>query len=304
MWTTEVPLPKTERSQVKSMFSFALSYNMHLFDDYEDTGSCEFRQLYPRRNHCSLIFIFAIIDSKGLTNNCLDFFSACVVAQKINLEMNRGRWVFLKMAFLISSKQQGSFSPHVHLNWLVLWLRAYSTCLPPARLLYPVDHWLIHVLPLLSLSSGSSCGALRLWLTGGRVRRTPLLLSSLPRQRGRGAMSRGSGRQPLLCVPDSQLEAAHCRRRVGCRVNCRGPNSWLYQGPLCLQQLSQQLRPGCNRWLISPVPDDTSISTRQVLFRTRSCLWLPPACPSFYSRLTEVGRGCHRPWSYLQRSEQ
>ncbi len=119
-----------------------------------------------------------------------------------------------------------------------------------------------------------------------------------------GAMSRGSGRQPLLCVPDSQLEAAHCRRRVGCRVNCRGPNSWLYQGPLCLQQLSRQLRPGCNRWLISPVPDDTSISTRQVLFRTRSCLWLPPACPSFYCRLTEVGRGCHRPWSYLLRAKQ
>lgn len=48
---------------------------MHLFDDYDDTGSCEFRQLYPQRNHCSLIFIFAIIDS--LTNNCLDVFFLC-----------------------------------------------------------------------------------------------------------------------------------------------------------------------------------------------------------------------------------
>lgn len=204
--------------------------------------------------------------------------------------MNRERQVFLKMAFLISSEQQGSLSPYVHLNWLVLWLRAYSTCLPPTRLLYPVDQWLIHVLPLLSLSSGSPCGALKLWLTGDRVHGTPLLLSSLPRQRGGGAVSRGSGRQPLLCVPDSQLEAVHCRRRVGCRVNCREPNSWLYQGPLCLLQLSRQLRPGCNRWLISPVPDDTSISTRQVLFRTRSRLWLPPRllvllqpgfCPAF-----------------------
>lgn len=191
--------------------------------------------------------------------------------------MNRGRWVFLKMAFLIPGKQQGFPSRHVHLNWLALWLRAHSTCLPPTRLRYPVDHWLIHVLPLLPRSSGSSCGALRLWLTSGWVHGTPLLLSSLPLRAGRGsATSRGSGPQPLLCVHDSQLEAALCRRRVGCRVNCRGPNSWLYQGPLCLQQLSRQLRPGCNRWLISPVPDDTSISTRQVLFRTRSCLWLPP----------------------------
>lgn len=92
-----------------------------------------------------------------------------------------------------------------------------------------------------------------------------------------GAMSRGSSRQLLLCVPDSQLEAALCQRQVGCGVNCRGPNSWLYQGPLCFQQLSRQLRPGCNRWLISPVPDDTSISTRQVLFRTWSflCFSLP-----------------------------
>lgn len=121
---------------------------------------------------------------------------------------------------------------------------------------------------------------------------------------GRGSMSRGSGQQPPLCVPNSQLEAAHCRRRVGCGVNCRGPNSWLYQGPLCLQQLSRQLRPGCNRWLISPVPDDTSISTRQVLFKPRSCLWLPHACPFFYSHLMEVERGCHRPWSYLLRLKQ
>lgn len=121
---------------------------------------------------------------------------------------------------------------------------------------------------------------------------------------GRGAKSRGSGRQLLLCVPNSQLEAAHCRRWVGCRVNCRGPNSWLYQGLLCLQQLSRQLRPGCNRWLISPVPDDTSINTRQVLFRTRSCLWLPPACLPFHRRRTVVGRECHGPWSYLLRAEQ
>jgi len=63
-------------------FSFPLSYNMHVFDDYDDTSSREFRQLYPLRNHCSLIFIFAIIDSRGLTNNCLDFLSRCVVAQK------------------------------------------------------------------------------------------------------------------------------------------------------------------------------------------------------------------------------
>lgn len=175
---------------------------MHLFDDYDDTSSREFRQLYPLRNHCSLIFIFAIIDSKGLANNCLDFFfSLSVVVQKINLEMNRGRWVFLKMAFLISGKQQGSLSPNVHLNWLVLWLRAYSTCLPPARLLYPVDHWLIHVLPLLSRSSGSSCGALRLWLTGGRVHRTPLLLSSLPLQRGGGLCPGGLADSPCFVCP-------------------------------------------------------------------------------------------------------
>lgn len=82
--------------------------HMDLFEDYDDTSSCGFRQLYPQRNHHGLILIFAIIDSKGLTNNCLDFFFSCVVAQKINLEMNRGRGVFLKMAFLISSKQQGS----------------------------------------------------------------------------------------------------------------------------------------------------------------------------------------------------
>lgn len=103
---------------------------------------------------------FAIIDSEA--RQIIAFFflppPPCVVAQKISLEMSRGIWVFLKMAFLVSSKQRGSLSPHVHLNWLALWLRAYSTCLPPARLLYPVDHWLLHVLPLLSPSSGSSCG--------------------------------------------------------------------------------------------------------------------------------------------------
>lgn len=101
---------ETNRTEVRSTF-FQLPYNMGLFDDYDDTSSCEFRQLYPLRNHCSLIFIFVIIDSKGLTNNFLDFFlPPSVVAQKISLEMNRGRWVFLKMAFLISSKQQGSFA--------------------------------------------------------------------------------------------------------------------------------------------------------------------------------------------------
>lgn len=255
---------------------------MHLFDDYDDTSSREFRQFYPLRNHRSLIFIFAIIDSKGLTNNCLDFFSPSVLLhrKKINLEMNRGRWVFLKMAFLISSKQQGSLSPNVHLNWLVLWLRAYSTCLPPCKAALPC--WsLAHT----CASSAPSLLRKLLWGTEALIdwRPSPQYASIIiisTSAEGRGAMSRGSGRQLLLCVPDSQLEVAHCRRRVGCKVNCRGPNSWLYQGPLCLQQLSRQLRPGCNRWLISPVPDDTSISTRQVLFRTRSCLWLSPACPS------------------------
>lgn len=86
---------------------------MHLFDDCDDRSSCGFRQLYPRRNQCSLIFIFAIIDSEGLTNNCLDFFAlpCCVVVQKISHQRNRRRWVFLKMAFLVSSKQQGSLFP-------------------------------------------------------------------------------------------------------------------------------------------------------------------------------------------------
>lgn len=193
--------------------------------------------------------------------------------------MNRGRWVFLKMAFLISSKQQGSLSPNVHLNWLVLWLRAYSTCLPPCKAALPC--WsLAHT----CASSAPSLLRKLLWGTEALIDWRPspqdasIIIISTSAE-GRGAMSRGSGRQPPLCVPDSQLEAAHCRIRVGCRVNCRGPNSWLYQGPLCLQQLSRQLRPGCNRWLISPVPDDTSISTRQVLFRTRSCLWLPPRLP-------------------------
>lgn len=218
--------------------------------------------------------------------------------------MNRGRWVFLKMAFLISSKQQGSLSPNVHLNWLVLWLRAYSTCLPPCKAALPC--WsLAHT----CASSAPSLLRKLLWGTEALIDWRPspqdasIIIVSTSAEGG-GAVSRGSGRQLLLCVPDSQLEAAHCRRRVGCRVNCRGPNSWLYQGPLCLQQLSRQLRPGCNRWLISPVPDDTSISTRQVLFRMRSCLRLFPAWPSFYNRLAVVGRGCHKPWSYLLRAQQ
>lgn len=64
-------------------------------------AAAEFRELYPLRNHNSLIFICTIIDSKGPTNNCLDFFPRCfcIVAQKINFELNRERWMFLKMSF-------------------------------------------------------------------------------------------------------------------------------------------------------------------------------------------------------------
>lgn len=207
--------------------------------------------------------------------------------------------MLLKMAFLISSKQQGFLPPRAHLNWLVLWLRAYSTCLPPCKAALPC--W-----SLAHTCASSAPSLLRKLLWGTRAlidwRLSPqdasIIIISTSAE-GRGSMSRGSGRQPPLCVPNSQLEAAHCRRRVGCRVNCRGPNSWLYQGPLCLPQLSRQSRPGCNRWLISPMPDDTSISTRQVLLRTQSCFWFPHACPSLYSRLMEAGRGCHRPQSYL-----
>lgn len=76
-------LEKTKRSLLKeTTFSFPLSSSMHLFDDYDDTSSSEFRQFYPLRNHRSLIFIFAIIDSKGLTNNCLDFFSPSVLLHR------------------------------------------------------------------------------------------------------------------------------------------------------------------------------------------------------------------------------
>lgn len=70
---------------METTFSFPLSYNMHFFDDYDDTSSHEFRQLYPLRNHCSLIFIFAIIDSKGLANNCLDFFLSVLLHRKSTL---------------------------------------------------------------------------------------------------------------------------------------------------------------------------------------------------------------------------
>lgn len=193
--------------------------------------------------------------------------------------MNRGSWAFLKKAFLISSKQQGSLSPNMHLNWLALWLKAYSTCLSPCKAALPC--W-----SLAHTCASSALSLLRklLWGTEALIDWRPsprdssiIIISTFAE--GRGAMSRGSGRQLLLCVPDSQLEAVHCRRRVGCRVNCRGPNSWLYQGPLCLEQLSRQLRPGCNRWLISPVPHDTSINTRQVLFRTGSFGFPPPAHP-------------------------
>lgn len=192
------------------------------------------------------------------------------------------------MAFLISSEQQGSLSPNVHLNWLVLWLRAYSTCLPPCKAALPC--W---SLPHTCASSAPSLLRKLLWGTEALIDWRPspqdasiIIISTSAEGMGgggEGSVSRGSGRQLLLCVPDSQLETAHCRRRVGCRVNCRGPNSWLYQGPLCLQQLSRQLRPGCNRWLISPVPDDTSISTRQVLFRMWSCLWLSPRLPVLFT---------------------
>lgn len=195
-----------EKSYLVSTFLFPLPHNMHLFDDCDDTSSCWIQTaLSSEKSLQWLIFIFAIIDSRGLTNNCLDFFFLpCVVAQKINLEMNRERWVLVKknMLFLISSKQQGFLSPHVHLNWLVLWLRAYSTCLPPCKAALPcwsVAHtWASSAL---SLSSGSSCGALRLWLTGGWVHRTPLLLSSLPRQRGGGLCPGGLDESPCFVCP-------------------------------------------------------------------------------------------------------
>lgn len=65
-------------------------------------AAAEFRELYPLRNHSSLIFICTIIDSKCLTNNCLDFFPPFqhyCTQKRNNFEMNIERWMFLKMAF-------------------------------------------------------------------------------------------------------------------------------------------------------------------------------------------------------------
>lgn len=271
----------------------------------------EFRTLYPLRNHSSLIFIFAITDSKGLTNNCLDFFFPplflCCCTENQPSDEQRERWMFLKMSFLISGKQQGSLFPSRTLELISTLVEGIFNMSAPCKAALPC-WWLAHThassAPLLLRKLLWGAEALIDWRLSPQDASIIIISTSA---KGRGYASRGSGPQPLFCVPNSQLEAAHCRRRVGCRVNCRGPNSWLYQGPLCLQQLSRQLRPGCNRWLISPVPDDTSISTRQVLFRRQSCLW-PPSFLSalFYSQPVEVRRSaCHKPWlQYLQGHKQ
>ena len=61
-------LDKAESLVKGSTSSFlSLSSSVHLFNDYDDTSSHEFRQFYPLRNRCSLTVIFAIIDSKDLT---------------------------------------------------------------------------------------------------------------------------------------------------------------------------------------------------------------------------------------------
>lgn len=195
-----------EKSYLVSTFLFPLPHNMHLFDDCDDTSSCWIQTaLSSEKSLQWLIFIFAIIDSRGLTNNCLDFFFPSLCCCTENQPWDEQREMSAckkKKAFLISSKQQGFLSPHVHLNWLVLWLRAYSTCLPPCKAALPcwsVAHtWASSAL---SLSSGSSCGAPRLWLTGGWVHRTPLLLSSLPRQRGGGLCPGGLDESPCFVCP-------------------------------------------------------------------------------------------------------
>lgn len=285
-----------EKSYLVSTFLFPLPHNMHLFDDCDDTSSCWIQTaLSSEKSLQWLIFIFAIIDSRGLTNNCLDFFFLpCVVAQKINLEMNRERWVLVKKKCFFDIKQAAGFPfPSRALELISTLVEGIFNMSAPLQgcstLLISGSYMsFLRSLPLLrKLLWGTE--ALIDWRLSPQDASIIIISTSAE---GRGSMSRGSGRKPLLCVPDSQLEAALCQRRVGCRVNCRGPNSWLYQGPLCLQQLSRQLRPGCNRWLISLVPDDTSISTRQVLFRTWSCLWLSPAYPSFYSKLRDADSIC------------
>lgn len=185
-----------------SAFSFPLFYNMHLFDDYDDTSSHKFRQLYPLRNHCSLIFIFAIIDSNGLTNNCLDFFfTLCCCTE--NQPWDEQKEMSVPKNGFSDIKQAAGFPfPSRTLELISTLAEGIFNMSAPCEAALPC--WsLAHTCAssALSLSSGSSCGALRLWLTGGQVHRTPLLLSSLPRQRGGGLCPGGLADSSCFVCP-------------------------------------------------------------------------------------------------------
>lgn len=107
----------------------------------------EFRKLYPLRNHSSLIFIYAIMDSKGLTNNCLDFIFSplflCCCTENQPWDEQRERWMFLKMAFLISSEQRGSLFPSRALELISTLVEGIFNMSAPCKAALPC-WWLAH----------------------------------------------------------------------------------------------------------------------------------------------------------------
>lgn len=60
---------------------FSASFSTCSFDDCDDGSSHEFSEFNLLRNHCSLIFIGAIIDSRGLTKTALIFSLSLYVVQ-------------------------------------------------------------------------------------------------------------------------------------------------------------------------------------------------------------------------------
>lgn len=67
---------------------FSASSSTCSLDDCDDGSSHEFSEFNLLRNHCSLIFIGAIIDSRGLTNNCLDFS----LSPSVQINQPCGEW--------------------------------------------------------------------------------------------------------------------------------------------------------------------------------------------------------------------
>lgn len=114
-------------------------------------AATEFSMLYPLRNHSSLIFIFAITDSKGLTNNCLDlvffffFFHLflCCCTENQPSDEQRERWMFLKMSFLISGEQQGSLFPSRALELISTLVEGIFNMSAPCEAALPC-WWLAH----------------------------------------------------------------------------------------------------------------------------------------------------------------